>query len=380
VDWIGTTNPLRIALVAPAWFPVPPKGYGGIEAVVHLLALELIRRGHQVTTFAVEGSDPELHPISLVPGDWGSDLGSPDQPVRESTYQVRVNRELRRRARELDLVHLHTEFPGVAIAALLELPIPCLATMHGDINPKAMDFLREVHESIDLVAISHAQREQASGIRWRAVVHNAVRVDDFEARSEKERYLLQLARITPDKGQHIAIEVAERVGLPLVMAGKVDLDAESQRYFKERVEPKLSSTIRWIEDVRDGDKADLLGKAMAMLFPIQWEEPFGLAMVEAMVSATPVLAFRRGAVEEIVDPVGQVSWSKQSTRWSTPLAAWARSIRSPARREPGSASARPGWGRATRRRIAPRWRTEGRRAKVHGWCRVRRCAASSRRG
>ena len=302
MDWIGTPDSLRIALVAPAWFPVPPKGYGGIEAVVHLLARELLRQGHQVTTFAVAGSDPALHPISLAPGDWGSDLGSPDHAVRESTYQVRVNRELRRRVPELDLVHLHTEFAGVAIAALLELPIPCLATVHGDTNPKVIDFLREVDQSIDLVAISHAQKERASEIRWRSVVHNAVRVDDFEVCADKDNYLLQLARITPDKGQHLAIEVAERIGLPLILAGKVDPDAEAQRYFRERIEPKLSSTIRWIEDVRDGEKADLLGKALAMLFPIQWEEPFGLAMVEAMVSGTPVIAFRRGAVEEIVDP------------------------------------------------------------------------------
>jgi glycosyltransferase involved in cell wall biosynthesis len=293
---------LRIALVAPAWFPVPPNGYGGIEAVVHLLGRELVRRGHQVTTFAVEGSDPELHPISLAPGDWGDDLGTSDQPIRESTYQLRVNRALRRLAPELDVVHLHTEFPGMAAAALLELPVPCFATVHCDINEKVHDFLREVDESIELIAISQAQRQQAKGIRWRAVVHNAVRVDDFTPRAEKDGYLVELARITPDKGQHLAIEVAEQIGVPLVLAGKVDRDAQSQRYFKEKIEPRLSSSIRWIEDVGDGDKAALLAGAVAMLFPIQWEEPFGLAMVEAMVSGTPVIAFRRGATVEIVEP------------------------------------------------------------------------------
>lgn len=294
--------PLRIALVAPAWFPVPPVGYGGIEAVVHLLAQELIKRGHDVTTFAVEGSDPELNPISLAPGDWSSDLGTPAQPIREATYELRVNRELVRRAGRLDLVHLHTEFPGMAFASLLRLPVPCVATVHSGIDDKVLTFLKEVDREIDLVAISDMQKEDGLGIRWRAVVHNAVRIEDFTFRKEKEGYLVELARITPDKGQHLAIEVAERVGMPLVLAGKVDKDADSVRYFTEMIEPRLSATIRWVEDVRDGDKARLLAGATAMLFPIQWEEPFGLAMVEAMVSGTPVVAFNRGAAREIVEP------------------------------------------------------------------------------
>ena len=277
-------------------------GYGGIEAVVHLLARELIKRGHEVTTFATEGSDPRLRPITLAPAGWGVDLGTSAQRIRESTYQLRVNRELRRRAGQLDLVHIHSEFPGMAAASLLELPIPCVATAHSGIDDKVLTFLAEVDQDIDLVAISHAQKEKAPGIRWAGVVHNAVRVDDFEMRSKKDGYLVELARITPDKGQHLAVEVAERVGMPLILAGKVDRDATSRRYFEELIEPRLSSTIRWVEDVRDGDKADLLAGAAAMLFPIQWDEPFGLAMVEAMVSGTPVVAFNRGAAVEIVEP------------------------------------------------------------------------------
>jgi glycosyltransferase involved in cell wall biosynthesis len=289
-------------MVAPAWFPVPPKGYGGIEAVVHLLARELSERGHEVITFAAEGSDPLLHPISLAGTDWGDDLGTPAQRIRESTYQLRVNRELLRRVGKLDLIHLHTEFPGMAVASLLRLPVPCVATVHCGIDEKVLTFLREVDREQELVAISNTQKDQAAGIRWRGVVHNAVRIEDFEPRAKKDGYLVELARITPDKGQHIAIEVAERVGLPLVLAGKVDRDAASRRYFEELIEPRLSPSIRWIEDVRVEDRSDLLAGAAAMVFPIQWEEPFGLAMVEAMVSGTPVVAFNRGAAREIVEP------------------------------------------------------------------------------
>jgi glycosyltransferase involved in cell wall biosynthesis len=295
-------GPLRVALVAPAWFPVPPRGYGGIEAVVHLLATQLKEMGHEVTTFAAEGSDPRLRAVSLAPDDWSEDLGTSMQGVREATYEVRVNRELQKRRHDFDVVHLHTEFPGMACASLPGLDIPRLATVHSGIGEEVVTFLKEIDELIDLVAISKAQREQAPTVRWRAVVHNAVRVDDFEVEDDKDGYLVQLARITPDKGQYLAIEVAERVGMPLVLAGKVDRDAESRRYFTELIEPRLSGKVRWIEDVRGEEKAKLMGRASALIFPIQWEEPFGLAMVEAMASGTPVVAFDRGAARELVEP------------------------------------------------------------------------------
>lgn len=288
--------------MAPGWFPVPPKGYGGIESVVHQLAIELQRRGHRVTTLAAEGSDPRLNPVFLAASDWGEDLATPYQVVRESTYEVRVNRELERRKGEFDLVHLHTEFPGMACGSLLDLDVPRMATVHSGIGEEVRTFLREVHQQLDLVAISEVQRGQAPDIRWRAMVHNSVPLDDLRVETEKDGYLLELARVTPDKGQHLAIEVAERVGMPLVLAGKVDRDDGSRRYFEELIEPRLRGDIRWVENVQGDEKATLLGKAAAMIFPIQWEEPFGLAMVEAMACGTPVVALARGAARELVEP------------------------------------------------------------------------------
>ena len=288
--------------MAPAWYPVPPKGYGGIELVVHLLAQELVSRGHRVTLFAAEGSDPKLHPIELAPRNWGRDLGTAAQAVREATYQVRVTRELSRRARDFDAVHVHTEYCSLAVAPLLPMDCPVLATIHGAIDERARTFLSEVDEDVDLVAISKAQRAQARRLRWRRVVHNAVPAHNGDLPRRKGRYLLQLARITPDKGQHLAVEVAERVGMPLVLAGKVDRDVRSREYFETEIKPRLSRRVRYLQDVRGRAKADLVAKAAAMLFPIQWEEPFGLAMVEAMVSGTPVVALRRGAAAEVVEP------------------------------------------------------------------------------
>ena len=230
--------------MAPPWFPLPPQGYGGIEAVVHLLGTQLKEMGHQVTTFAAEGSDPRLRAVSMAPDDWNEDLGTSMQAVREATYEVRVNQELKERRREFDVVHLHTEFPGMASASLLGFDLPRLATVHGGISEEVVTFLEEIDEEIDLIAISKSQRKQAPTVRWLAVVHNAVRVDDFAVEDGKDGYLVQLARITPDKGQHLAIEVAERVGMPLVLAGKVDRDAKSRRFCASRHVRSMRSAMR----------------------------------------------------------------------------------------------------------------------------------------
>ena len=291
---------LRIAMISPPWIPLPPNGYGGIELVVDLLTRELLRRGHDVTVFSCEGSDPALNVVALAGGDWFEDLGGPDQRVREATYLRRVYDNIR--SGRFDVVHDHTEYPGIALAHSLRLPLPVIATMHGWIGPKQSQFLRDVHGQIGLAAISETQKAAAPGILWDAVVHNAIDTESLRFSAQKDDYLLQLARINPDKGQHIAIEVAKTVDLPLVLAGKLDADRRSQEYFVKEIEPHLGDQVTWLPDVAGEDKKGLLARARAMLFPIAWEEPFGLAMVEAMGSGTPVVAFPRGAAREIVEP------------------------------------------------------------------------------
>lgn len=288
-------------MVAPPWFPVPPGGYGGIEAIVHLLARGLRGLGHEVTVFAAAGSGQEHRAVTLAGSDWGIDLGMPNQRIREATYQVRVFRELARRSADFDVVHLHNEYAGMAAACLGGGDLAYLATVHGGINEAVLSFLGEIDREVELVAISQAQRAAAGDIRWNSVVHNAVSSDGLVFRAQKDDYLLQLARVTPEKGQQTAIEVAARVGLPLVLAGKVDRDGVSQRYFDQHIQPRLGRGVRWLEDVSGEQKAELIAGAAAMLYPIEWEEPFGLAMVEAMISGTPVLAFARGAAREIVE-------------------------------------------------------------------------------
>jgi glycosyltransferase involved in cell wall biosynthesis len=291
------SDPLRVALVAPPWLPVPPGGYGGIELVVYLLARELQARGHQVTVFGRQGSAAELDVVALAPRSWHQDLGSRDQTARECLHVYRAYEIIRRRA--FDVVHDHTSFTGMTVGAALRLPAPIVTTLHGDLTEAEGELLRALDQRAALVAITESQRNQVADVRWAGVVYNAVDADQFEVSAEKDDYLLQLARITPDKGQHVAIEVARKAGRKLVLAGKVDPDGE--QYFRERIEPELGDDVSWIEDAQGAEKARLLARASAMLFPIQWQEPFGLAMVEAMASGTPVVATRIGATPELVE-------------------------------------------------------------------------------
>lgn len=288
---------LRVAIVAPPWYPVPPQGYGGIELVVFLLADELSRVGHEVTVFGRQGGGDGFEVVPLAPESWTPDLGTRNHQAREATYLRRVYTMLRHRS--FDVVHDNSGYFGILLAASLEFQAACLATLHGDLNEADAAFLGSVDRDVEMVAISRAQQAMVAGVRWSAVVHNAVDVGRLKVGRGEGGYLLDLARICPDKGQDVAIEVARRAGRRLVLAGKIGEGAEE--FFEEKVRPHLGDGVDWIEDVGGKQKADLLAEASALVFPIRWPEPFGLAMVEAMASGTPVIATPRGAAVEIVE-------------------------------------------------------------------------------
>lgn len=288
---------LRVALVSPPWYAVPPEGYGGIERVVFLLARELGGLGHAVTVFGRQGPVDGFELVALSPESWTRALGSSDHFAREATYVRRAYDLIRHRA--FDVVHDHSGYLGLVVASLLELQSARVATLHGDLGEADAAFLSSIDKIVELVAISRAQQGLVAGVRWAGVVHNAVDTDELELNDEPGDYLLDLARISPDKGQQVAIEVARRAGRRLVLAGKVE--PENREFFAKEIEPHLGKDVEWIEDVGGRDKARLLAGAQALLFPIQWEEPFGLAMIEAMASGTPVVATPRGAATEIVE-------------------------------------------------------------------------------
>jgi glycosyltransferase involved in cell wall biosynthesis len=288
---------LRIAIVSPPWYPVPPEGYGGIELVIYLLAQELQGRGHEVTVIGSQGSHGDFELLPLAPSSWEERLGTRDQEPLNCAYQLEAHDVVRRRA--FDVVHEHN-YTAITVAASMGLPTPIVGTVHGDLTEADARFLSEIDSRVRLVAISAVQQGQVAGVRWRGMVHNAFDPSAVELSVDKDDYLVEIARISPDKAQHIAIEVASRVGCELVLAGKID--DPDREYFETEIEPHLGDRVRWTENVAGTEKARLLARARAMLFPIQWEEPFGIAMVEAMASGTPVLATKRGAAEEVVEP------------------------------------------------------------------------------
>lgn len=291
---------MRIALIAPPWFRVPPEGYGGIERVVYLLGQGLVELGHDVTVFGRRGRNSKLKTIDLVRGDWSSRLQSPEQSLLWLTYLTRVYRALHDYS--FDVIHDHNEALGVAFAAQACPGVPRLTTLHGEIDSGLVSLMKELDGEMGLVAISQAQQRTAPGVRWSGMVHNAVETHAAVADpAAKGDYIIQLARINPDKGQHLAIEAARRLRRPLILAGKLDANAASRRYFREKIQRHLGRRVTWHRDLRGRAKWQLLAGARAMLFPLRWEEPFGLAMAEAMVVGTPVIAFPRGAVPELIE-------------------------------------------------------------------------------
>jgi len=296
----------RIAMIVSPWYPVPPSGYGGIELMAYHLARELQLRGHEVSVIGQQGSKGPFETIAIAPESWSSQLGTRDQVPRESLFLYRAYDLVRRRA--FDVVHDHSGLTGILMAASSRLQTPVVATLHGDLTEAEGEFLAAVEHRVHLVAISQAQQALVAGVDWRRVVYNAIDPADYTPitkREEKHDFIFQLARISPTKGQHIAIDVARRIGVPLVLAGKVDNEASD--YFEREIQPHLGDGVTWHENVEGEEKKHLLSRARAMLFPIQWEEPFGIAMVEAMVSGTPVIAMARGAASEIVEP-GVTGW------------------------------------------------------------------------
>ncbi len=288
----------HIVMVAPPWYPVPPHGYGGIELVVGLLCGALRDAGHRVTLLAAEGSEPGA--IALGERSWRDDLGTPRERMRELTYAARVIDTLTQLG-EVDVIHDHCGF-ATLVAASLTGVAPVVHTVHGDIPEPYASFYASVADRTGFVSISADQRRSMPGLPWIGTVHNAVDVDALRVTPmEKEPYLLCLARICPDKGQHVAIEVARRAGMRLILAGKVEAIPEATDYFDRYVAPAVDGDrVVHLLNVAGDEKARLLARAHALLAPLQWDEPFGLAMVEAMASGTPVIAIARGAAPELV--------------------------------------------------------------------------------
>ncbi len=283
---------LHIAMVAPPYFDVPPKAYGGIETVVADLVDALVARGHQVTLIGAGRHGTKAQRFITT-----YDVGPADrlgEPMPEIVHAAKVASILG--TLDVDVIHDHTMAGPLLARGRLT---PTVVTAHGPVHGDPGEFYRALGDTIQLVAISDAQRQSAPDLLWSARVHNAIRAQTFPFRAEKEDYALFLGRFHPEKSPHLAIDAARAAGLPIVLAGKCSEPIE-RAYFTREVEPRIDKDVT-IFGVADGAaKRRLLSRAACMLFPISWEEPFGLVMIEAMVCGTPVVALRRGAVPEVI--------------------------------------------------------------------------------
>lgn len=282
---------MRIAMVAPIWVRVPPEQYGGAELVVSLLTEELVQRGVGVTLYA-SGDSITKAPLRYVyPKAVG--FGIPHQSFMLTHVAFAYSE-----ANQYDIVHNHAGVSGIAMARFIERPV--LSTLHNNyFIPENKPFFEENKDNQFYNAISESEKKAIPGLNYVKTVYNAIDPSRYPFESEKEDFLLTLGNLWAVKGHDIAIQVARRLEMKLVIAGK--LDSAGVDFFNQKVKPEIDNKLIFFEgQVSQERKLDLFSKARAFLFPVRWEEPFGLVMVEAMACGTPVVGFRRGAVPEIV--------------------------------------------------------------------------------
>ena len=285
-------GPLRIGMVAPPWYELPPTGYGGTEAVVAALADQLVGRGYYIVLVGAgqhRTRATRFHATFDVPPSQRLGMSLPEVLHAAAAEQVLGSAEL-------DLVHDHS-LAGPLLAA--GRAVPTVVTMHGPVDDELGRYVAAIGTAVNVVAISHAQRRRNAALNWVGTVHNAIDVGSFPWRARKGDYVAWLGRFAAEKGAHLAIEAARSARRPIVLAGKCNEPAERD-YFARQIRPRLGAGVRYLGEAGTAAKRELLARARALLFPVQWEEPFGMVMIEAMACGTPVVALRRGSVPEVV--------------------------------------------------------------------------------
>lgn len=284
---------LKIAQVAPLSESVPPKLYGGTERVVAYLTDELVRQGHDVTLFASGDSQTSARLIAACPG--ALRLGGCREYLAPHLAMLE---QVVRRAHEFDVIHFHIGLAHYPLARRLRLVH--VTTLHGRLDLPELVPLYQEYDDIPVVSISQAQRNPLPHARWVATIHHGLPPDELKFHNREGEYLAFLGRISPEKRVDRAIAIAKACGWPIRIAAKVD--PADEIYFHCEVRPLLDDPlVDFIGEIGERDKSDFLGRATALLFPIDWPEPFGLVMIEALACGTPVVAFRNGSVPEILE-------------------------------------------------------------------------------
>jgi glycosyltransferase involved in cell wall biosynthesis len=284
---------VRIAQVAPLYESVPPKYYGGTERVVSYLTEELVKQGHDVTLFASGDSVTSARLIAPCESSLRLDGGCTDQ----LSHHILMLEQVLQRASHFDVIHFHIDYLHYPLSRRQRTPH--VTTLHGRLDiPDLVALYREFRD-IPVVSISNAQRTPLASANWLGTVYHGLPEDLYTFRAVPGDYLVFVGRISPEKQVDHAIEIARRNGLTIRIAAKVD--EANIKYFEETIKPLLDQPhVDYIGEIGERDKTELLGNAYALVFPIEWPEPFGLVMIEAMACGTPVIAYRRGSVDEVM--------------------------------------------------------------------------------
>ncbi|MFY8149604.1 MAG: glycosyltransferase family 4 protein [Prochlorococcaceae cyanobacterium] len=285
---------MRIAQIAPLHESVPPLRYGGTERVVHYLSEELVRRGHEVTLFASGDSRTTAELFASVPESLRLAVHGRDPVVQEVIQLDQVLKQIDR----FDVLHFHTG--PISFPLLNRLEVPHLITLHGPLNSPEQTVLFNHFDRVPLVSISENQRRPVPQANWLGTIHHGLPTDLYNFVATPADYLAFVGRISPEKRLDRAIEIAMAVGMPLKVAAKID--PVDRDYFHHQIEPMMlgNPLVEFVGEVDDQGKQELLGHALALLFPIDWPEPFGLVMIEANACGTPVIAWRAGSTPEVI--------------------------------------------------------------------------------
>lgn len=286
-------NELKIAQVAPLYESVPPQWYGGTERVVSFLTEELVSLGHDVTLFASGDSKTKARLVPVCNRSLRLDESCQDQLVHHIAMLQRVLDE----SDHFDLIHFHIDYLHFPLSRLMRLPH--VTTLHGRLDIPDLGPFYKIFSDMPVISISHAQRRPLTQIRWVGNVYHGLPEGLFKPHYGPGKYLAFLGRVSREKGLDRAIEIAVRTGTRLKIAAKVD--KSDQDYYEENIKEWIDHPlIEFVGEISENEKNDFLGNAIALLFPINWNEPFGLVMIEALACGTPVVAYKMGSVPELI--------------------------------------------------------------------------------